>query len=140
MLAPLPLGEPERVVGPDPDRWVEQCRPLDPRGVTAGELEDRPRSEAVPDPGSRLDPGGVERLEHVVDVRRERPRRLPGRLAVAAEVECEHVKPIGEPLLRKVPKPPAVGSDPVQADDRRRVARTPLVDVQLHPPRSSTRS
>jgi hypothetical protein len=61
-------------------------------------------------------------------------------MPVTAEIECDDVEAVDQPLLCEAPEPPAVGGDPVEADDRRRAGRAPFVDVELHSPRSKMRS
>src|SRR5918994_3808735 len=67
----------------------------------------------------------------MIEVRFDRPRRIPGRTAVPAKIRSEDVRPC-QPLLGELPEPATVSGDAVKADDRRGVAVAPLMDVELH--------
>src|SRR5204863_9538139 len=111
---------------------VEEDGAADALRSSSRELEHEPTAERVADPVRLVDPEGPERLEEVVHVRRERPRRLPARAAVAAQVRCDDAEVLCPPLLRELSEPLTVGGDAVQADDRRRRRVTPLVHVPHH--------
>jgi hypothetical protein len=96
--------------------------------VPRRELEDEAAAEAVTDPRDR--PGG-KALEQILQVLLERPRRLPARAAVAAQVGRDDVPPPGEPVAGEPLEPLPVRRDPVEADERRRRRIAPLVEVQL---------
>ena len=108
----LQLGQVERDVRQHLERRVEEHQPLDPLRFAGRELGRQPAAEAVADP----DRGAVRhRLEDRGQVGVHVPRRLPARVAVAEQVERDHVPAgVGEEV-----EPPAVRGDAVQADDRR---------------------
>src|SRR5262249_46296351 len=127
----------EGVPGRDPDRRVEQDDTLDSLGEARRELDQDAAAEAVADPRCSVDARRGSRLEHVVDVRLEAPRRLPPGAAVPAQVGSEHTES-REPS-RQVREAGAVGGDAVEAHDGRRGGAAPFVQVQPQT-RSSTRS
>src|SRR5262245_60702470 len=126
------LREVEADVRQELDGGIEQHRAFDVVRVERRELEHEPPAERVTDPVRATDAGAVERLEQVVDVRVDRPRRLPLRRAVATQVGGEHVEAAGEPLFGELAVAAAVRADAVDADDRRRVGVAPLVQLQQH--------
>src|SRR5437868_8641146 len=132
MVGTLSLREVEADVREDLDRRVEQRDACEPIRIEHGELEDQPTAERMPDERRSADAGGVERLEDVVGMCRDRPRRLPAGEAVAAEVRREHPEAFRQPILRETPEAAPVGVDAVDADDRLRAGIAPLVEVQLH--------
>ena len=78
------LGALERDVRRRPHGRVEQHDPIHPLRMPRSELERQPSAEAVADDVGALDMERVQRVDQVVDVRAEAPRRLPVRHAVAA--------------------------------------------------------
>ena len=128
----LALREVERHVRQHLDRRIEQRGPLDAIRRQRRELEHEPPAEGVSDPLRALKAFVVERLEQVVDVRRNRPRWIPLRAAVAAKVRGKHAEPLGQPLLGEPPEATAVCVDAVHADDRRRAGVAPFVQLQQH--------
>jgi len=107
---------------------VYKRQALDTARFPPGELCCQPASEAVPDPH----PGSVgDAGEDIAEVCVEVPRRFPVGVPVAAQVGGDDVVPVCERLGQPL-EAPAVGSDAVEADDRRRARLTPLVEVQRH--------
>ena len=100
--------------------------------MRGGELEHEPAAERVPDPVRLADAERVGGLDEVGDVRRIRPRRLPVRASVAAQVGGDDVETLRPVLLGEPPVALAVSGDAVQADERRCAGIAPLVHVQLH--------
>ena len=114
--------------GRDPDRRVEQDEL--PDALRRGRrclVGDAP-AEGMAEPGAALLGRG---LEHVGDVLLEVPRRLPRGTAVPAQVEGDHVEPVGQ-ALGKLGEVAAVARDPVQADERRQPGLAPLIPRQAH--------
>ena len=98
------LGDERCDVRQQLDGRVEQNGAADPLRLARGELEDEPAAERVPDPVGLLDPERVDRLDQVVDVGCERPRRVVPRASVPAEIGRDDVEPrrpalLGEPLV-----------------------------------------
>src|SRR5262249_41794507 len=91
-LLPYRVRGAEGVPGRDPDRRVEQGDTLDALGEARRELDQDATAEAVADPGRVVHAGRGGRLEHVVDVRLEAPRRFPAGAAVPAQVGSEHTE------------------------------------------------
>ena len=125
-IRPLGLRREERDVRQDLDRRIEQDGPPDTLGVQSGELEDEPAAEGVANPVHRAE---VEGLDQIGDVLGERPRRLPPRAAVAAQVGREHAKAGAPALLREPAEALAVPGHAVQADDGRCRRVAPIVHV-----------
>jgi hypothetical protein len=78
------LSRPQRPVGRDLEAGIEHHETIGPLRRAQRGLGDDPAAEAVPDPRDALDAQLVERLQDVVDVGRDVPRRLAQRRAVAA--------------------------------------------------------
>ena len=74
----------------------------------------------------------VDRLDQVGDVRLERPRRLPARVPVTAQIDGDDMEALGPPLIGELRPAAAVSCDTVHAHDRRCLRVTPLVHVQAH--------
>ncbi len=105
------------------DRRIEQDEPLDAIRRGRRRLVGDAAAERVAEPGGR--PGRRD-LEHVGDVLLEVPGRLPGRAAVAAQVERDDVEAVGQALGELLEVPPVAG-DAMQADERRPARVAPLV-------------
>jgi hypothetical protein len=114
------------------DCRVEQRCALDSLRDESRELEQQTAAVRMADPGRTPDPVRIERLEHVVRIRRDRPRWLPAGAGMSAEIGGEHMEAIGEALLGEPPKAAAVSVEAVKEDDRRCGHVTPRVQVQLH--------
>src|SRR5438874_10339355 len=132
MIRSLALCEVEPHVREDLDRGIEQRRPFDPLRVQSRELEDQPAAEGVAHEGCAPHACRIERLEDVVRVRGNRPRRVPVRVAMAAEVRGEDAEPVCQMLLGEPAKPAAVRVDAVKADQCGGARLAPFVHVQLH--------
>ena len=115
----------------DLDRGVEQDGAAHALRVRAASSRTRRPPNECPTQSGPLDPERVGRLDEVGDVRRERPRRLPARAPVAAQVGRDDAEARRPALLREPPEALAVPGDAVQADERRRGGIAPLVHVQL---------
>src|SRR5437868_3145198 len=126
------LGEVEADVGQDLNRRVQQNGTLDPLGVLRAELEDQPRTEAVPDPQRALHAGRTDRLEHVGDMGRDAPGWLVARATVTAEVGREHAEVGPEALLGQAAEAAPVRGDAVPADERRSLGLAPFVQMEEH--------
>src|SRR5437879_4471470 len=104
MICALALREVETDVREDLDCRIEQRCAFDALWVEHGELEDQSPAERVPDERRTTHAGRVERLEHVVRVRRHRPGRIPTRESVTAQIRCEHAKSARQTFLREPPE------------------------------------
>ena len=91
-------------------------------------MRDEPPAEAVTDPGRLSGIEAVGRLAEIVEVRRNAPGRLPGRAAVAAEVDGDQAL-VGQPCGQRL-EATRVSRDPVQADHRVGPRLTPYLCVQ----------
>src|SRR5262249_32965395 len=92
-VRPLPLGHVEGDVRQDLQHRVEQTRVGDAAGLARGEPRDEAPAEAMADPNRTLDPG---RLDDVLEVRVERPGRVPARPAVPTKIERAHGETLPE--------------------------------------------
>ena len=127
----LGLGEILRRAGQRLDRRVEQHGAAHALRMRRRKLEHEPAAPRVADPVRPLHPERRGRLDEVAEVRRDRPRRLPARAAVTAQVRRDHAA-TGPALLREAAEALAVAGHAVQADDRRGSGIAPFVNVQQH--------
>ena len=112
---PRLLGPPTRsaAVPAPPGRAADRST-----SPSARRFEREPAAEAVAYERRPLEAGRGEHLLGVGDVARERPRRLPRRAAVPAEVKARHAEAGGEPLFGQPPEAGAVREHAVQATGR----------------------
>jgi hypothetical protein len=73
----------------------------------------------------------VERLEHVVRMGSDRPRRLPAGEPMTPQVRRKDAEPALQPLLGEPAEAPPVRIEAVEANDRRRGAIAPFAEVEL---------
>ena len=130
-LSPLEIRNRERDLGQELDRGIQQGGPSHEMGIRGSELEHQPPAERVPDPVCSGDSERRRRLGEVLDVRRERPGRLPAGAAVPAEVERQDATR-APTLLRQSLIHARVAGHAVQAHERLTPRVAPFVDVQQH--------
>ena len=79
----------ERDLRGHPHRGVEEHEPSDPLRLAGGELQSEPSAEAVTDHVDVFEMQRVERVDEIVGVRAEVPRRLPVGDSVATQIGRE---------------------------------------------------
>jgi len=132
VIGTLAFGEVEADVWQKLDRGVEQHGPLDAVRCEGRQFESEAAAERVADPLRVANAGGIEGLEHVVCMGRERPGWFPSGVAVPAQIGSQNAKVLCQPLFGEPAKTPPVRAHAVETDDRGRRGIPPLVEVELH--------
>ena len=136
LLGRRPAGVVDHVVGElrqpfarQLDRRVEQRDARDALGRRGEQVQRDHAAVGVADHLDAIDALGIERLEQVGDVALDGPGAVPGRAAVAAQVDREPAA-LGERLLRQPAVALAMGRDAVDRERGRAVGRAEVVEIE----------